>query len=169
MMEANEVEVAKQKCGACDGRGYEADYVGLEMKCVQVDCSFCNGTGWAPSASVRLPSAPMREEEAGKADCPQCSHAPHVGGCAIRNPSDSTEICGCQHGAPTLEGAGEVKLNQYGLTGEEWTLLVGFGGKLHDALMDEPEGEDWYDGQSLKIMESMVEVFKAGKSMVKND
>jgi hypothetical protein len=32
-------------CRSCDGKGHEADYVGLEMKCVQVDCPDCYGTG----------------------------------------------------------------------------------------------------------------------------
>lgn len=32
-------------CPNCNGRGTEADYVGLEMKCVEVECSKCNGTG----------------------------------------------------------------------------------------------------------------------------
>ena len=32
-------------CRNCGGRGIEADYVGLEMRCVEVECSFCRGTG----------------------------------------------------------------------------------------------------------------------------
>lgn len=32
-------------CRSCDGKGYEADYIGLEMKCVQVNCPDCKGTG----------------------------------------------------------------------------------------------------------------------------
>lgn len=45
--------IKKDKCKACDGRGSEADYVGLEMKCVEVDCSFCNGTGWVPPRETK--------------------------------------------------------------------------------------------------------------------
>ena len=32
-------------CPDCHGTGGEADYVGLEMKCVEVECSRCHGTG----------------------------------------------------------------------------------------------------------------------------
>lgn len=38
------------KCEACNGRGEVADYVGLEMKCVGVECWNCRGTGREPSA-----------------------------------------------------------------------------------------------------------------------
>lgn len=36
------------KCRACDGEGCEADYVGLEMKCIAVNCSTCGGSGKMP-------------------------------------------------------------------------------------------------------------------------
>ncbi len=32
-------------CPSCGGRGEVADYVGLEMKPVAVDCEVCHGTG----------------------------------------------------------------------------------------------------------------------------
>jgi DNA-directed RNA polymerase subunit RPC12/RpoP len=62
--------------------------------------------------------------------------------------------------AQPLAGEGAPKLNQYGLTPSEWSRLVEVGSSLHDSLMAEPEGEDWYDGQSLKIMEYLVQAFK---------
>lgn len=33
------------KCRGCGGTGQEADYVGLEMKPVAVDCDHCGGSG----------------------------------------------------------------------------------------------------------------------------
>ena len=57
------------------------------------------------------------------------------------------------------------KLNQHGLTTAEWDRVVAFGCQLHDDLMNEPEGADWYDGQSNSIMQSLVKVFKAGKAV----
>lgn len=33
------------KCSCCKGTGQEADYVGLEMKPVAVDCEICGGSG----------------------------------------------------------------------------------------------------------------------------
>lgn len=32
-------------CPSCEGQGQIADYVGLEMHCVGVDCDRCKGTG----------------------------------------------------------------------------------------------------------------------------
>lgn len=32
-------------CPMCDGSGVVADYIGLEMKPVGVECDRCNGTG----------------------------------------------------------------------------------------------------------------------------
>lgn len=32
-------------CKVCRGTGTVADYIGLEMKCVEVDCEVCHGTG----------------------------------------------------------------------------------------------------------------------------
>lgn len=54
-----------QVCPACKGRGTEADYVGLEMRCVETGCSRCNGTG--RSALLPTPSSPEpREQDNGK-------------------------------------------------------------------------------------------------------
>lgn len=49
----------------------------------------------------------------------------------------------------------EEKFNQYGLTAKEWDAAVKIGCSLHDKLLSEPEGEHWYDGQSLSIMEHL--------------
>jgi hypothetical protein len=38
-------EKPEATCKHCYGRGTEADYVGYAMTCVEVDCSFCGGTG----------------------------------------------------------------------------------------------------------------------------
>lgn len=40
-------------CSSCDGEGFEVDYVGLEMKPIQVGCSACKGTGRAHTAGER--------------------------------------------------------------------------------------------------------------------
>lgn len=32
-------------CPACNGKGEVADYVGLEMRCIGVECPDCGGTG----------------------------------------------------------------------------------------------------------------------------
>ena len=32
-------------CPSCKGNGTQADYVGLEMRCVAVECDRCKGTG----------------------------------------------------------------------------------------------------------------------------
>ena len=32
-------------CTLCDGRGTVPDWIGLEMKCIEVDCEKCHGTG----------------------------------------------------------------------------------------------------------------------------
>jgi len=37
--------IEDNKCQYCKGTGSEADYVGDEMRCVEVDCSFCKGAG----------------------------------------------------------------------------------------------------------------------------
>lgn len=34
-----------EPCSTCNGSGTEADYVGLDMRCVEVECSRCNGKG----------------------------------------------------------------------------------------------------------------------------
>ncbi len=34
-----------RECPSCDGRGLVGDYVGLEMRCVGVECSRCLGSG----------------------------------------------------------------------------------------------------------------------------
>lgn len=47
------------KCKWCGGTGTEADYIGLEMKCVEVECSACNGTGTA-AERVRSLNAEQR-------------------------------------------------------------------------------------------------------------
>jgi DnaJ-class molecular chaperone len=39
------VEGPDVKCPDCRGKGTTADYVGLEMKPVEVECDRCNGTG----------------------------------------------------------------------------------------------------------------------------
>lgn len=36
-----------QQCRSCNGRGTTADYIGLEMKPVEVECDRCSGTGRA--------------------------------------------------------------------------------------------------------------------------
>ncbi len=33
------------RCMGCDGEGVIADYEGLEMKCVAIECSCCKGSG----------------------------------------------------------------------------------------------------------------------------
>jgi hypothetical protein len=37
--------VTDAECSECRGTGTTADYVGLEMRCVEVECGTCNGTG----------------------------------------------------------------------------------------------------------------------------
>ncbi len=39
-------------CRRCKGTGTEADYAGLDMRCVEVACSTCAGTGRAPSTAT---------------------------------------------------------------------------------------------------------------------
>jgi hypothetical protein len=53
-LEASRVAPVCQKeaepvCKHCKGTGAEADYVGLEMRCVAVACSACGGSGHLPS------------------------------------------------------------------------------------------------------------------------
>lgn len=33
------------QCPHCNGQGTEADYIGLEMDCVEIECPACYGTG----------------------------------------------------------------------------------------------------------------------------
>lgn len=42
-------------CRECNGRGTSADYVGLEMRCVEVECPSCSGTGLASQATPQEP------------------------------------------------------------------------------------------------------------------
>ena len=37
--------VSDEKCPECRGTGTVADYVGLEMRCVEAECGHCNGKG----------------------------------------------------------------------------------------------------------------------------
>lgn len=62
---------------------------------------------------------------------------------------------------PVAPSIGKGQLNQYGITPAEWDAVVKIGCSLHDALMAEPDGEDHYDGQSLKIMEHLVRAWNA--------
>lgn len=41
---------SKSKCPECNGKGEVADYVGLEMRPVGVECPTCGGTGCLPAA-----------------------------------------------------------------------------------------------------------------------
>ena len=41
----DEEKVMAMDCKHCYGRGTQADYMGLEMRCVEVECPDCNGTG----------------------------------------------------------------------------------------------------------------------------
>ena len=41
------VPVKEMVCEYCYGRGTQAAYVGMEMRCVEVECPDCNGTGKA--------------------------------------------------------------------------------------------------------------------------
>lgn len=62
---------------------------------------------------------------------------------------------------PRSPDSPDRKLNQYGLTPEEWNAVVNIGCSLHEKLLSEPEGEYWYDGQSLSIMEHLVQAWNA--------
>jgi hypothetical protein len=58
-MSDNQEQNAREKCAGCNGRGTAADYVGLEMRCIEVECPWCKGIGSAAQhPSVAEASAP---------------------------------------------------------------------------------------------------------------
>jgi DnaJ-class molecular chaperone len=44
-----------KQCPNCKGKGTEPDWVGLEMRCVMVECTRCKGTGTVTPDDVKRP------------------------------------------------------------------------------------------------------------------
>lgn len=58
-------------CRQCGGTGLIADYTGLEMKCVGVECDACGGTGelqkrQAPPDLAEVLSEALRQQSSAK-------------------------------------------------------------------------------------------------------
>lgn len=55
-------QAKSERCPNCLGKGTEADYVGLDMRSVEVECGTCRGTGKIPKTKLTTTSALPGEE-----------------------------------------------------------------------------------------------------------